>query len=62
MMKPRKSKGREHKVDKAYRIGRTHEDYQAFIAANPGVRVVEIDTVEGAKGGKRMKDRRFRHD
>lgn len=49
---PRKSKGVEHKVDAHCRIGRTMADYHAFIAANPGLPVTEMDTVEGTKGGK----------
>lgn len=52
MLRPRKGKGMEHRVDKACRVGRTWEDYLAFVEANPGVRVVEMDTVEGVKGGK----------
>ena len=52
MVKPRKGKGVEHRVDKTCRVGRTWEDYLAFVEANPGVRVVEMDTVEGVKGGK----------
>ena len=51
-MRPRKTKGVEHKVDKGCRIGRTREDYIAFMERNPGQRVVEMDTVEGVKGGK----------
>ena len=51
-MRPRKAKSVEHKVDKTCRIGRTREDYIAFMERNPGLRVVEMDTVEGVKGGK----------
>ena len=51
-LKPRKAKSVEHKVDSACRIGRTYEDYLAFIAAHPGLPVTEMDTVEGVKGGK----------
>lgn len=40
------------KVDKKCRIGRTYEDYQNFMTSNPGLPVVEIDSVEGKKGGK----------
>jgi len=53
-LKPRKGKGVEHRVDKTCRVGRTWEDYLAFVEANPGVRVVEMDTVEGARGGKAL--------
>ena len=52
MLRPRKGKGVEHRVDKTCRVGRTREDYIDFIEKNPGVRVVEMDTVEGVKGGK----------
>lgn len=40
------------KVDKKCRIGRTYEDYQNFMTSNPGLPVVEIDSVEGKKCGK----------
>lgn len=54
MVKPRKRKGVEHRVDKKCRVGRTWEDYLKFVEAHPGVRVVEMDTVEGRKGGKAL--------
>jgi len=47
--RPRKSRHDEFKVDKACRTGRTYEDYQAFIAANPDTSVVQMDTVYGRK-------------
>ncbi len=50
--RPRKSKPRQHKVDKACLEGRRPEDFDAFMALHPGCDVVEIDTVEGKKGGK----------
>ena len=40
------------RVDKKCHVGRTYEDFQAYIAANPDVAVVEMDSVEGRKGGK----------
>ena len=52
MLKPRKAKSVEHKVDAKCRIGRTYADYLCFIAQNPGLPVTEIDTGEGVKGGK----------
>ena len=58
--KPRASKlkqrarGREMKVDKACTIGRTYEDYMAFIAGRKRVRIVEIDTVEGPRGTSKV--------
>ena len=51
-LKPRKGKGVEHRVDKTCRVGRTWDDYLKFVEEHPGVRVVEMDTVEGVKGGK----------
>ena len=51
-LKPRKGKGVEHRVDRTCRVGRTWEDYLKFVGEHPGVRVVEMDTVEGARGGK----------
>ena len=52
MLKPRSRKPVEHKVDTKCRIGRTHTDYQAFLAAAPDTRVVEMDSVIGRVGGK----------
>ncbi len=40
------------KVDKRCYVGRTYEDFQEYLAANPDVAVVEMDSVEGRKGGK----------
>ena len=51
-LKPRKGRGVEHRVDRTCRVGRTWEDYLKFVGEHPGVRVVEMDTVEGARGGK----------
>lgn len=49
--KPRKSKPVEHKVDSSCRIGRTYDDFLAFIQAS-GSSVVEIDSVIGRIGSK----------
>lgn len=40
------------KVDKKCHVGRTYEDFEAYLAANPDIPVVEMDSVEGRKGGK----------
>lgn len=40
------------RVDKQCHLGRTHEDFLEYTAANPDVPIVEIDSVEGRKGGK----------
>ena len=46
-------KVRKHiKIDSACRNGRTYEDYLAYVADNPDLPVVEMDSVEGKKGGK----------
>ncbi|MGN0855226.1 MAG: transposase [Kiritimatiellia bacterium] len=53
MMRPRKSLAREyqHKVETGCHVGRTFEDYQAFLAANPGIGPVFMDLVIGRPGG-----------
>jgi IS30 family transposase len=50
--RPRKKLEVHFKVDKACRIGRTYKDFLEFMYANPDTPVVEMDTVEGKKGGK----------
>ena len=40
------------KIDKQCHVGRSYEDFKDYIAANPDVAVVEMDSVEGRKGGK----------
>ena len=40
------------RVDKQCHLGRTYEDFIEYTAANPDVPIVEIDSVEGRKGGK----------
>ena len=49
--RPRKKKSVAMKVDKSCRIGRTYEDFKAFMEEHPELPVTEIDTVEGIKGG-----------
>lgn len=53
-LKPRKSKPRQKKVDRACRIGRTYEDYNAFMEAHPGLQAVQMDSVIGTVGGKTL--------
>ncbi len=36
----------------AIRKGRTYEDFKEYIGKHPECSIVEMDTVEGAKGGK----------
>lgn len=41
-------------MDRTCRVGRTWDDCLKFVAGHPGVRVVEMDAVEGARGGKAL--------
>lgn len=50
--KPRKSSHDSFKVDKACRLGRTYQDFLSFLQGWPDCPVVQMDTVEGRKGGK----------
>lgn len=43
---------REFKVDKKCRIGRDYSCFQKFMEENPDTPVVQLDSVEGKKGGK----------
>jgi IS30 family transposase len=40
------------KVDKACRIGRSYDDFLIYMADHPDTPIVQIDSVEGIKGGK----------
>lgn len=40
------------KVDKSCRIGRTYDSFLTFMDEHPDVPVVQLDSVEGKKGGK----------
>lgn len=40
------------KVDKKCRIGRTYDDFNAFLDEHPGILITQLDSVEGRKGGK----------
>lgn len=52
-LKPRKSKSVPVlKVDKLCRNNRTYEDYQKYITSHPNANIIQMDTVEGIKGGK----------
>ena len=50
--KLRKKAGKPISIDKKCRSGRTYEDFLNYISKNPDVSIVEMDTVEGKKGGK----------
>lgn len=49
--KPRKKISKPSERVQFHRLGRTYDDFNAFIESNPGVSVVEMDTVYGTKGG-----------
>lgn len=59
MLKPRKRKPVEHKVDKKCRVGRTYDDYKAFRQEHPDIAVVEMDSVLGRAGGKTLLTMQF---
>lgn len=50
--KKRKSKKRRTSVERAIRKGRTYQDFLDYIEKHPNCNIVEMDTVEGRKGGK----------
>jgi IS30 family transposase len=52
MLKPRRKKSVEHKVDTKCRVGRTYADFLAFTTENPDLCVTEMDTVKGGIAGK----------
>lgn len=58
--KPRK-KNKQLKRIGTYRIGRTYEDFNSYLAVNPEIPVVEMDTVIGRKGGKALLTLFFRN-
>ncbi len=51
--KPRRKK-RPEPHNKGYREGRTYNDYTQFVLNNPGIDVVQMDTVEGSKSSKKV--------
>jgi IS30 family transposase len=52
VMKPRKRKNPERKVDSGCRINRTHDDFKKRCEQYPDSPVVEMDSVLGGIGGK----------
>jgi len=58
-LKKRKKAKTTPKETKA-RNGRTYEDFKKFIEDNPDLPIVELDTVEGKKGGKVLLTMLFR--
>ena len=51
-LKPRKKHEKTEAKETDARKGRTHEDFIKFCSLNPEASIVEMDTVEGIKGGK----------
>ena len=58
-----RNKNNKPKVTKdySYRVGKTYEDFKQFLEKNPNINVVEMDTVEGIKGGKVLLTMIFRN-
>lgn len=52
MLKPRRRKSVEHKVDKKCRLGRTYKDYLEFQRQHPDLLTAEMDTLIGRVGGR----------
>jgi transposase, IS30 family len=50
--RPRKKKQDKLKIEKACRVGRSYADYLEYVESNPDIHPVQMDTVEGRKGGK----------
>jgi IS30 family transposase len=59
--KPRKKATRSSIISRAFRIGRTYDDFQKMMKEKPSTSVVEMDTVEGIKGGKVLLTMMFRN-
>jgi IS30 family transposase len=59
--KPRKKRREPPRAEPNYSRGRTYLDFNKYIENNPGVSVVEMDTVEGVKGGKSLLTMFFRN-
>lgn len=50
--KVRKQSDKKYATNREYSINRTYDDFTKILQINPGLPVVEMDTVEGQKGGK----------
>ena len=51
----------KQKKDYTYRIGRTYDDFKKLLGETPNINIVEMDTVEGIKGGKVLLTLLFRN-
>jgi len=59
--KPRKKRREPLRMEPNYSRGRTYLDFNKYIEKNPGISIVEMDTVEGIKGGKSLLTMFFRN-
>lgn len=60
--KPRKNdEKRRTRTESIIRIGRTYKDFLDYLTLNPYASIVEMDTVEGIKGGKVLLTLLFRN-
>ena len=59
--KPRRTSTCTSTKDRTYRIGRNYSDFQKLLKEQPSINVVEMDTVEGIKGGKVLLTMMFRN-
>ena len=50
--KPRITENKRSRLETKIRINRTYKDFLNFISLHPRLNIVEMDTVEGVKGGK----------
>lgn len=53
-LKPRKGARPHHKIDRSCRIGRSYADYIHYLAGNPSVLTVQMDSVVGASGSSKV--------
>lgn len=60
-LKPRKKKSTTCTRPQIHRLERTYEDFKTYIASNPDVPVVEMDTVHGSNTGKVILTMYFRN-
>lgn len=58
--KPRKKATQNSIINRVFRNGRTYDDFQKILKENHSASVVEMDTVEGIKGGKVLLTMMFR--
>lgn len=59
--KPRKKATQTSIMNREFRKGRSYDDFQRLLKEKPAIPVVEMDTVEGVKGGKVLLTMLFRN-